>query len=414
MKKIAIYFIVVSTFIIFSGYSFAQQDYQKVQDFKAKQHQLEDAVKSAQSTDDLNNIQAQISQLRNDYLANKELLDKSLYPDDLNSSIDKLNNAVNTRSGDFTQITTLKERVSQIQVQIDSLNARNSELLSQIEQMKESNSNDVARLQKSIQELRGSLVKRDRIIMSMLAGMLPNSNVDNSNLASTEKQKIYSETKKTNVIANIKKAIDDNIKFLSVTNLTPDDFNSMKKQQAEFEKVWHNVGPTIASAYSDRKENTQSVNSIESDFETWNSSMDQAAWTSIKQKFSDNGITLNNFSTGDEFIQAVDSYIDNEIKNANANGADSKNLYHVFTDTVWSGMRLTWIPYLINNKLISNSDNDKVEAKLDSWKNTLYQTNYTWLYIILGVLALVLIVSLAKAFRSKKNKLSQSAPIHNS
>ncbi|MDR3627356.1 MAG: hypothetical protein P4L45_11010, partial [Ignavibacteriaceae bacterium] len=162
MKKIANYYLAVSFFLILCGYSFAQQDYQIVQNFKAKHHQIEDAVKSAQSLDDLNNIQSQIDQLKNDYAGNKDLLDKSLYPDDFNGSIDKLSNAIDTRKGDFAQITTLKVQVSQIQVQLDSLNAKNADLLNQIEQIRETNGKDVARLAQTIAELKSSLAKRDK------------------------------------------------------------------------------------------------------------------------------------------------------------------------------------------------------------------------------------------------------------
>ena len=409
MKKIENYFLAVSMFLLLCSACFAQQDYQIVQNFKAKQMQIQDAIKNSQSLDDLNSAQSQIDQIKLEFAGNKNLLDKSLYPDDLNGSIDKLNNSLTTRSEDFTQISTLKVQVTQIQSQLDSLNTKNADLLSQIQQMKESNSKDVSKLSSDIRELRSSLAKRDKIIMSMLSGMLPSSSMENGNLTNSEKQQLYSETKKANVIANIKKAIDDNIKFLSVTNLTPADLNSMKKQQAEFENIWHNVGPSIADIYSEKKDNTQSVNDVDAVFANWNNTMDQVAWKSIRQKFSDNGIALNNFSNGDEFVQAMNSYIDDEIKNSKANGSDAKTLYSVFADSVWSNqIRPAWIPYLVSNKLLTNADDDRIEAKIDQWKDTLFQTNYTWLYIILGVLALIIIVSLVKAFSSKKKRVSQS------
>ena len=330
MKKIETYLIMFSLFLILCGNRFAQSDYQTVQDFKAKQQKIEESIRSAQSLDELNDLQAQIEQLRNDYFMSKELLDKSLYPDDFNSSINRLSYAMDTRKGDFAQITTLKVQVSEIQTQLDSLNAKNTELMSQIDQIRQTDSKDVAGLSRTINELKNSLAKRDRVIISMLAGMLPNSEIENGNLTNHEKQQIFSESKKSNVMANIKNSIDDNIKFLSMTNLSTEDLNTIKRQQIEFEKIWHTAGAAIAAAYTNNKENTEAVNDIENQFSAWNNSIDQVAWASIKQKFTNQGINLNDFSNGDEFVRTVSSYIDNEVKNAGQNKADSKNLYSSF------------------------------------------------------------------------------------
>jgi hypothetical protein len=410
MKKIEVCFVVISFFLVLCGYSFDQQDYQIVQNYKEKQQQIEVAIKNAKSLDDLNHIQTQADQLRSDFLKNKDLLDKSLYPENLNSSIAKLNSAIDLRRGDFTQISTLNVQVSQLQLQLDSLNVQNSDLLNQIQQIKETNSKDVAKLEKTIRELRGSLIKRDKIIISMLKDMLPGSNSGNDNLTDKEKQQIYSETKKANIIVNTKKAIDDNIKFLSVTTLTPEDLNSLKKQQSEFENVWHDAGPAIVSVYSAKKDNTSNAKEIDSAIVTWNNSIDQGAWTSIRQKLSDRGITLNTFSNGTEFVQSVSSYIDDKVKNAKVNSVDSQNLYKVFADSVWSrDIKPAWIPYLLSNKLLTSNDNEKIEAKIAEWKNAVTQNNYTWLYIILGVLAvIIIIVVLVRTSQSRKNKVSQS------
>jgi hypothetical protein len=408
MKKIETYLIMFSLFLILCGNRFAQSDYQTVQDFKAKQQKIEESIRSAQSLDELNDLQAQIEQLRNDYFMSKELLDKSLYPDDFNSSINRLSYAMDTRKGDFAQITTLKVQVSEIQTQLDSLNAKNTELMSQIDQIRQTDSKDVAGLSRTINELKNSLAKRDRVIISMLAGMLPNSEIENGNLTNHEKQQIFSESKKSNVMANIKNSIDDNIKFLSMTNLSTEDLNTIKRQQIEFEKIWHTAGAAIAAAYTNNKENTEAVNDIENQFSAWNNSIDQVAWASIKQKFTNQGINLNDFSNGDEFVRTVSSYIDNEVKNAGENKADSKNLYSSF-DSIWSNdIRPAWVPYLLSNHMISNTDDDKIEAKLDSWESTLNQNNYMWLYAILGVLGLIIIVSMAKVALTRKNKLSHS------
>ena len=236
----------------------------------------------------------------------------------------------------------------------------------------------------------------------MLKGMLPVSHTTSISLTNNEKQQIYSETKKGNLIVNIKKAIDDNIQFLTVTVLTPEDLNTLKKQQSEFEDIWHSTGPAIVSIYAEKKDNTGSGNEIDSAFVSWNTSMDRGAWAAIKQKLSDRGISLSNFSNGTEFTQTVTSYIDDKIKNPKANGTDPQYLYRAFADSVWSvDIKPAWIPYLLNNKLLTTTDDNKIEAKIAEWKNSVNQANYTWLYIILGIIAVIIIVFLFKASSSR-------------
>ena len=187
MKKL-IFILSAASFFIFLNVSvFAQQDYQIVQNFKTKQKEILQSIKNAKTSDDLTEIQNQINQLQNDFASHKDLLDKSLYPDDFNGSIDKLNNELQSRKDNMGQITNLQSQISDLKVQIDSLNAKNAELISQIQQMQEQNKKDIEKLQRTIYELRSSLYRRDRLIMSMLGGLLPPSYSENGKLSSSEK-----------------------------------------------------------------------------------------------------------------------------------------------------------------------------------------------------------------------------------
>jgi len=145
--------------------------------------------------------------------------------------------------------------------------------------------------------------------------------------------------------------------------------------------------------------------------------MDQVAWNSIHQKFSDKGISLSFFTNGDEFVQTISSYIDDEIKNADVNGKDSKNMYAVFVDSVWSpSMRQAWIPYLMNNKMLAGYDNAKIESKIDAWRNSITPNNFIWLYIVAALLLIIIGFSLIRMIiHSRKNKVQQDvagAKIH--
>lgn len=406
MKRINFISSLIAIIVFFYCNIFAQQDYQIVQDFKGKQKEILQSIKNSNSVDDLNQIQTQIDQLKNDYASHKDLLDKSLYPDDFNGTIDKLNNELQLRKGDFGQITNLQTQISQLKTQIDSLNAKNAELITQIQQMQEQNKKDIAKLEQTIRELRSSLVRRDKLIMSMLGGLLPPSYSENGKLTSSDKEQIYSRTKKSDIIANIKRSIDDNVKFLQVTTLNSEDLSTIKRQQTDFEKMWKNVGPEIVNIYSSRKEKVKNIEDIDSAFSDWRKAIDQEAWNSIRQRFLDHDIPLEKFSNGEEFSTTISSYINDQIANARANGEQAKINYAVFADTVWSNsIKPLWIPFLIENNLFTNSQLNVIDTKISKWKTEVSSTPLTWLYIIIGIVIIAGIISLViKSASSKKNK----------
>ncbi len=387
----------------------AQQDYQVVQNFKNKEAAIKEAIHNASSLDTLNQIQAQIEQLKTDFEGHKELLNKSLYPDDFNASIAKLDNALALRKGDFTQIKTLKIKVSNMQTSLDSLSAKNSKLLSSIQNLEIQGNKDrhtILLLERDKRELRYSLRKRDMVVMTMLDSLLPNSGINSSSLTSGEKRKVFSETKRMDIVSNIKKAINDNIQFLSVTSLMPSDLNSIKEQQHQFERIWKNVGPEIIKIYSTRRKSVKNLADINNEFDEWNRAINQEAWNSIRQEFGSHGIMLNRFSNGVQFSQVLNSYINDEIKNADLNSNKAVTDYHVFVDSVWlATVEPVWVPYLNENKMWPASEKNKLTAKLKIWKSSVIGS-FNWLYVIIPVVVVFLvIIFFVRAKSSDKNKI---------
>jgi|YelNatPaOPRAMG01_1025707.scaffolds.fasta_scaffold00028_43 hypothetical protein len=381
----------------------AQSDYQIVQNFKNRQQKIEQAIKDASSEEQLKSIQPQIDQLKSDFSINKILLDKSLYPDNFDASISKLNNALKVRMGDFSQITTLQIQVSSLKSQVDSLNSQNAQLLSQIEDLKAQHTRDVARLEKMIRELRYSLYKRDKLVMTMLDSLMPPSYYGGT-LSSSDKENIYSKAKKNDVISNIKRSINDNIQFLGATTLSPQDLSSITTQEQTFEKMWKNAGSQIIEIYSSKKENTADIQNIDSSFSVWRNSIANNAWNAVRQSFTEHGINLPKFSDGNQFVEAVNSYIDDAIKNINADKDAAKITYGVFVDTVWTNnVKRVWIPYLISNNQFTYSQQNTIESKIIQWKNALAPSGLPWLYIVIIVVLVIIIIILLQSIIFKKN-----------
>ena len=406
MKKLNFIFFVLIALILSSSSLLAQSDYQIVQSFKDKTQQIQDSIKNAASLDELDKLEYQIGQLHLNFLKYKELLDKGLYPENFESSNEKLRESLKLRKVDFSQIDVLQTQVTQLQSQVDILNDRNTELINQVKTLEEQSKTDkskLANLQKSITELRESMRKRDELIMGMLDSLMPAPYRGMQQLSSKEKQKIYSEVKKKNIIANIKKSISDNIMFLQMTTLTPDDIDAIEKQQSQFESLWKGIGPKIITAYSEKGQNVNHLKEIDSSFTNWHDALIQQTWSSVRDKFNQHHIILSRFSSDKEFTSTMTSYIDDERKDIKVKSKEAAEIsYKVFADSAWFGdVKTAWIPFLIDNKMFTEAQRDTIENHIAQWKAELNPAEFNWLYPIIVVL-LVLIVILFFVKRKPK------------
>ncbi len=398
MKKLNFIFISIFALVmIFSSLLSAQSDYEIVQNFKNAKQKIEQSIKDASTLTELNNLEYKIGQLHLDFLKNKDLLDKSLYPDDFESSFNNLKATLKLRKSDFSQIDVLQTEVTQLQSQVDLLNEKNTELINQVQALEVESKKDksrIAQLEKSIAELRASMKKRDDLVMNMLDSLMPPPYRGAKELSAKEKRQIYSEAKKNNIIANLKRSIDDNIKFVKVTTLTPDDIEAIKKQQNDFVSLWQSIGPKIIDIYSGKGQNINQLKEIDSSFTSWHDALTQQIWNSIRDKFNQHNIILSRFNNGEDFTNTLTYYINDEIKNVNTKEKENaEKSYKTFTDSVWFGeVKPNWVPYLINNKMLSEAQKNTIENNIAQWNAEVYPGGFNWIYLIIIVLVVVIVI----------------------
>lgn len=408
MVKLKMFTYTILVLFLFNLTVIAQQDYNTVKKFKESLQEIELAIKDADSLDQLDDIEIQIDKLEQNYSEMKVLLDKSLYPDDFTTSITKLRKQLFTRKGDFTKITVLTTKVSELTLQLEQLNEQNLELISKVQaltEMSKSDHNKISQLQKSIASLQLSLKKRDELVISILDSLLPSGFTSVGNLSSNEKQKIISKAKETNIIDNIENAIDENIKFLQVTDLAPGDIESMNDKRQKFQNTWENIGDKISEIYSAKGKSVYNLTKIGSSFAKWKAAINMAAWKSINNSFVNNGINLNRFSNGNEFTSAIKTFITNEIKNEDLQTESSGNKYEAFADSGWFGnVKPDWVPFLIDNNLLTDAQKDTIEANIARWKDVAEpKTLGSWVYIIGGVLIFIIIILVVRKNTNKRS-----------
>jgi hypothetical protein len=415
MKTILVYGLYLAVFLFTSISSFAQSDYEMVQSFKERCQHISEGIKSATSLDDLNNYSSEIDNLKRDFSAKKEILDKSLYPDNFTSSIEKLYAAIETRSTDFTQIVGLQTEVTTLKSEIELLNKRNSELINQIstlESQRKKDSETISKLEKLVADLRATVMKRDELIYGIIDSLLPKLSGDVSTMSKQDKEQVYSQIEKNNVLAVVKKSLRDNSRFLEVMTLNASDLEEVKKQQQNFSSMWKKIGPKLVDVYANKKDKVNELKDIDNLYDAWANNIDREPWESIREAFSINNINLQSFGSGQEFTLVITQFISDEIKNYGIKSkAESEKTYSVFADSVWfKSIVPNWIPYLLENNLLTVEQKELIEKNLADWKSVIYPRNLTWLY---GLIAFVVIVGVVLLFLRKKKPPVASPPSSN-
>jgi DNA repair exonuclease SbcCD ATPase subunit len=374
----------------------AQSDREIVDGFQAEYAAIEKSIKDAASLQELQPISEKITSLNDKYTAHKDLLDKSLYPDKYDVSIDKLNNAYLLRQGDFSTIDVLQTEVGELKQQVEVLNQRNNELLSQVQRLeaqREKDAKTIKKLEKLVTELRASIRERDDLVLAMIDSLMPPTMRDKDAYTTEDKSEVANQEQKDNVLNNVKTTIRDNIKFIKATSLKPDDLKEIKEQQNDFVKKWQKVGVRLVEVYSEDEKKSEELKQIDELFSQWNAAVKQEAWESIGEEFSLNSIELRSFKNGDDFTASIETFIGDELKNLGVKSEEeSKRIYAQFADSTWfKTIQPVWMTYLVENKMITDENKNKMESKIAEWKSALFPSSW-WIYPVIAVVVIVMIV----------------------
>lgn len=413
MIRLNILYGIIFLLIFSSSGLLAQSDYEMVQSFKERNLNLLNSIKDAKNLDELDNLRLEIDNFKRDFSAKKYLLDQSLYPENFTSTIDNLISSIELRRGDFTEIDVLKTEVTVLKSEVDLLNKRNNELLNRItvlETQRRKDAATIAELEKLVADLRATILKRDQLIFSIVDSLTPKLAGDVSSMTQQDKEQVYSQVERNNLLATVKKSLRDNSRFLEVTSLRVEDLDEIRDQQKNFVNMWQKVGPKLVDVYADKKEKSAELKEIDNLFSVWSNRIRKEAWESINEEFSLNNINLQDFNSGKDFTSIITQYISDEIKNYGIKSkAESENTFIVFTDSVWfKSISSEWMPYLLDSKLLTIEQKDEIEKKISEWKSIVSPKDNTWLYAVIG-LAVVFMFALFFILKKKKTEKEEPA-----
>lgn len=395
-------------FILISVSNFAQSDFEKVEKFKSRIQQIESSIKNATSLEQLSIIAENINKVYEDFKADKELIDKSIYPENYDSTFERLERALEIRKGDFTQITELKTEVVTLKDKISELSQENQGLLSQIRLLNIKVNKDaetIASLQKLVAQLKANIQQRDLLVRGIVDSLLAEFVKYPTSINDVEKQNILSKVESGNLFYNIERTIQDNIQFMKATKLTPEDLSEMKKQYHDFNKIWRQIGPRLADVYLSKKDKLMQISNIDAQFTNWNFALNDEIWGQVNKLFREKKIALLPFSSGDQFVRSVQAFVDDEIKNADVKSKEEvENTFYTFTDSVYfKSVEPIWIPVLVENNMMTEANKDSIDSQISKWKKKVVPPiQINWVYVIGGAVIIILLIALL--FKGRKNK----------
>jgi len=397
-------FTIVLAFTVFLSIK-AQSDLEITNAFKAAVATLENDIDKAKSITEVPDFESRVAELKDKYQAKKSLLDKALYPETFESTFKKLNNKIEVIKSKLSQISDLQVEVTDLKGKLEELKEYVNRLsedyyttLREVVALRESNKRDrrtIDSLNSLMKKLRENSKQRNTLIDELANSLFFNNEKDVENMNEMEKKDLFIKFKSSNMLENIKRLIMDNTRFIESGAFTTKQLDEFKEEQKEFKARWKAIGNKIAQVYASPKEKEAELNKVDELLTNWDNSINQNIWQNIDVQFRLKDITLNSFNSGDEFYNAIVSYIDDQIRNSAQNSSEDRHkAYSTFADSVYyKNIADTWIPLLTRYKMLSDEQVEGIDKKITEWKDSLGEAMPNWIYLlVIGVLVLVVIV----------------------
>lgn len=387
----------LSLFVIltlFTGISaFAQQsDYRIQQDFETEYAELLERIDQAETTDALAEIEEAINELESEYEEHSDLIDSSMYPETFEDAISTLRNNHAEAVENISTIEDLNEQVSNLQSEIDDFRSQmeqmNQETQDLQRQIQESTENE-ARQAALIRQYRENIEERNLFVSNFLGDLLSKyQSMDRAQRQEISEAAGRLEENPVDVIQNV---INEYITMMeNAEGLEAPDFVSMKAQHGYFVEVWSQIGEQLTTIFApDNAEQARAnVNQL---LENWESSINTNLWESLHSAFAENDIQLTEFSSSDEFNNALNSYIDSAYETSvEANSEDDFGVYRNF-NTFWNDtVKTQWGEMFIEGDILSQAEIAAVDMKLDNWRDEATPTsNLTFILLIVSIAVII-------------------------
>jgi hypothetical protein len=389
----------------------AQQksDYAIVQRFQTITKSIAKDIDQAKTVQECAEANTSIDALEKEFGEDKPLLNKAIYPDGYDKTVEQLRGKLLIRQRDLgiiesqiVRITELEVKIRELSDQITKMTNQNETLMTEVQQLSSNikklsgdlfnSTTPIDSLRNMIVKLRQGLQERDALIFALTDSLFMQYDKNVGDMKDVEKQGLLSKIDRHGIIGNVKRSIVDNVTFLETTQLKGSDLVTLVRQQKRFQSQWTGLAPKLAALYLSGKSKKNEVGIVDSLLVTWGDKVDDAMWRSLNTLFKEKGFVVKEFKNGDEYVTNFIAFLDEQIQNANKETNDTRyKLFINFKESLWqTDLNATWLPALTELHKISDTQKKDIETKFEKWQASV-MPGATWLTYILIVLGILLV-----------------------
>jgi len=390
IKNISV-FIVLSLFTVFSAIA-QQSDYQIQQDFQTEYTELLERIEQAGTSEALAEIEDAINELETNYNEHSDIINAALYPETFENVFTTLRNNHAEAVENVSTIEELNEEILSLESELDSFRSRlermNQETADLQQKIRESTQNE-ARQAALIRQYRENIEERNLFVSNFLGDLL--SKYQSMDRAQRQEITEAAGRLEENPVDLIQNVINEYITMMEqAEGLETPDFVSMKAQHGYFVEVWNQIGEQLTTTFMpDNPEQARAnVNQLLSN---WQESISTNLWASLQTAFSENDIQLNEFSSSEEFNEAIHNYIDSSYEaSVDANSEDDYQVYRNFNSFWNDTVKTEWGEMFIEGDILTQAQIAAVDMKLDNWRDEATpKSNLTFILLIVSVAVII-------------------------
>ncbi|MDP1677252.1 MAG: hypothetical protein Q8L88_10355 [Bacteroidota bacterium] len=373
-----------------------KRDFEK--DYKA----LLKTITNAATMDDIALVDSTVKAFESEYKLHQEFLNKALYPDNFDASIEKLKASftyseqkIKAIGESATRIAELEQQVTVLTEQVNTLNGQNASLLAQLKDAKAERDS----LLKVVATLRTNLAKRDKAIFALVDSLFMQYDKNIQPMGDVQKSQ-QAKLERSNVLTNVKRAVAENIEFLSTTQLSGNDIASLYGENRKFESNWNGVKKLVGDAYLSNKEKAREIPAIDTMIGEWRTKVDELFWKSLNGMFSDAKLSVAPITNGSEIHPALARFIDDQITGSAEKSDDSYAVYQSF-EKIWTeSLKPIWVPVWKENGMITDAQVADIDTKVQLWYSKVKPSNWL-IYTLFGLIILAVAYILYGKMKSK-------------
>ncbi|MGB6033288.1 MAG: hypothetical protein WBH55_10670 [Bacteroidota bacterium] len=380
--------------LVVSASALAQQsDYAIKRTFEERAKGLKEAINGAGSLSALDSLREEITGLENEFSVHRDFLDRALYPMTFSETLSELR-GVHLMQYDRTYLTqTQGARISELEAQVsyltrrlDTLAAERDSLFRQLRWGQKSSSS----LRQTSRRLSATLRARDRLIFTLVDSLFLPYGRDIEEASYLEKESLSRRIAQTDILGHIYEIATDNVRFLELTELEPEDYAQIIGLYQQFGIRWDGlrdgimeVSRPVGKGKKREVEAGQTAAAqIDSVIILWGTRLNTLFWDRVRKEFSARSLQLAPFGNSTEFSESIEAYVE-QLRERDVDPG-------VFVNDVWK-LRIDreWRNALTNDIMLGRAE----YGRLDSLVSELARKKFDREFILYSLILLTIVIA---------------------